>query len=206
MDPGAMALHIRQLSEIIERQQAARRQDWAEFRTREASLVAEVRELRARLESGACAFEEAGRAEEQALREARSQEQLPHARQHAEDARAMQGSLLASAELRELQRQANQARRGEDQALRLQFRTEEKMESLERELRRRQAECELQAQSREAEVLGGAWQLSGELRSELEASGRRPRQPRGRTVGSDALEALSDLRSVRERYNRLLND
>lgn len=171
----ALREYASKLSELVAEQHAARQDDWSEFRAWEASLVQEVlegrcrkaeepeqlRKLEARLE---------GELRAERRRRIGLEAQLTVAEQRQkEGAGARQSSQRVAQELREVNRQLEMAWEGEAEALVGEERAMAGMQRVELSAETRYAGNEYQLQTRQAEVLGVAWELSDELQAELDA-------------------------------------
>mmetsp|Transcript_44839 Transcript_44839/g.90421 ORF Transcript_44839/g.90421 Transcript_44839/m.90421 type:complete len:257 (-) Transcript_44839:115-885(-) len=222
-----------QLSEVVIQQHEARYEDWAQWRARESELLEEVRALQQQVQT--LAQEQDGQAVlDQELRAERRRRIDAEARLtgaevwRTEAAAADRAARAASShsisvqgaesnEAREWKRQATMARSAEASAIASEKRAEDTAYRAQQELARhlREAEgrvtqSERRAQASEAMALGEAWEITGELRSELDACCRganrwgagSPPRPDGQFT--TARHALQELRGVRERYNQLL--
>ena len=213
-------------------QHAARRKDWAAWQVKEEELCDEIRDLNGQLQAEQQERDQAMGREtilEQELRAERRRRIDLEAQLTLSDtwkaeaaaadraARlATSNSALASAAeseaAREWKRQAAEARRGEAQARAGQHREELAYSTLHRQFEEREAQYWAQYQQRvqqarasEAEVLAEAWQMSGELRSELDAVRERDLSERPLSEQSSARQALQDLRELRQRYTDMLD-
>lgn len=188
-DPAALQRYALRLSEVIVELQSARREDYAEWRARETTLLEEVvrsqrvsdqrRNVDARLEHELQA-EHRRRIDAEAR--LTSAERF-RAEAVAEDrvCRSMNSHAAAAfeaetMEAREWRRQLGLARRSEEMAVASERLAEDRARRTLQEFsrhtldaQRRVAESELQAKTSEAEALSSVWRLSGELRSELDA-------------------------------------
>ncbi|CAE7364527.1 kz [Symbiodinium natans] len=220
------------MSEVVMQQHAARRKDWAAWQVKEEELCDEIRDLNGQLQAEQQERDQAMGREtilEQELRAERRRRIDLEAQLTLSDtwkaeaaaadraARlATSNSALASAAeseaAREWKRQAAEARRGEAQARAGQHREELAYSTLHRQFEEREAQYWAQYQQRvqqarasEAEVLAEAWQMSGELRSELDAVRERDLSERPLSEQSSARQALQDLRELRQRYTDMLD-
>mmetsp|Transcript_17331 Transcript_17331/g.49295 ORF Transcript_17331/g.49295 Transcript_17331/m.49295 type:complete len:284 (+) Transcript_17331:165-1016(+) len=195
-DAGTIREYAVRLSELVIKQHQARREDWAEWRAREAVLLEE-----AQGDSGALAEErdhfrkvQAGLRTELNMERRRridTEARLTAAEHWYADAlstdrvaraESAQSALVyegEAAEVREWRRRADLFHRREEQALlgeqRAQESTARARQDLVRQMRdaeHRLADSERRAKSSEAEVLSTAYRISGELRHELDAVSR----------------------------------
>lgn len=221
------------LSEVVIQQHEARREDFTEWHARESELLAEVHALQqsvqtlAREQDGQAAFDEELRAERRRRIDAEARLTGAEvwrteaaaagraARAATSHAFSAQGDELSEA--REWKHRAALARNAEAAAIAGEKRAEDNVLRARQEVARqvreaegRASETERRAQATEAAALSEAWEITGELRSELDACSRGASRwgagSPGRQEGqfTTARHALQELRGVRERYNQLL--
>lgn len=226
-DPESLKQFANRLQQVVMQQHTARREDWAHFHSREASLLDEVGELRRFAEDrDSLRWYESKLMEELRL-ERRKRIDL-EARLTGADrwrteaisagrmARNAEVNMTFSqeaelAEAREWQRNAERFRAGEERSMaeaRLAEdslrRSRQELGKRNRELEKRTAEVELRAEASEAEALATAYRLSGELRGELDsvriASGVRgdPRGGGGGHGGASPAPQVSQARRALE--------
>lgn len=199
-DPASLKDYANRLQQVVMQQHTARREDWAHFHSREATLLDEVGELRRFAEDrDSMRWYETKLMEELRLErrkridlEARLtgadrwRTEAISAGRMARNAEVNMsfGQEAEMAEAREWQRNAARFQGAEERALAGERLAEDSLRRARqdlgkqnRALEKRSAEVELRAEASEAEALAAAYRLSGELRGEIDsvrsASARR---------------------------------
>eukprot|EP00929_Paragymnodinium_shiwhaense_P027069 TRINITY_DN15974_c0_g1_i1.p1 TRINITY_DN15974_c0_g1~~TRINITY_DN15974_c0_g1_i1.p1 ORF type:complete len:421 (+),score=75.94 TRINITY_DN15974_c0_g1_i1:176-1438(+) len=234
MDRESVQRYALRLSEVVMQLHGSRHEDWAQWRTRENSLLEEVVVLqrlatdRQHIGVSELQFHQELTAErrrridaELKLTSADRYRQEASAADRAARLHTSQSSMAFEAEAAECRayiHRAREARKAEERAFTEERHAENRTQALRQEVtrelthaQRRAAEGELQTQALEAQALSQAWKLSGKLRGEMEMV-EELRRNKGRSAQLrqeehvSARRALGDLQEVQRRVGQLLNE